>query len=111
MALMIGAMTIQGIAPGPRVMTQQPELFWGMIASMWVGNAMLLVINLPMIGLWVRLLNVPYRMLFPCILMLCSIGVYSGKTSTFAGGMDPPFGVLGSVFIKLASQPAPLRLG
>jgi putative tricarboxylic transport membrane protein len=111
MALMIGAMTIQGIAPGPRVMTQQPDLFWGMIASMWVGNAMLLVINLPMIGMWVKLLNVPYRMMFPCILMLCSIGVYSVNSSTFEVGLTALFGLLGYMFTKLGCEPAPLILG
>ena len=77
MALMVGAMTIHGIVPGPQVMTKQPELFWGMIASMWIGNLMLLVINLPLVGLWVRLLRVPYRMLYPAILIFCCIGVYS----------------------------------
>ena len=77
MALMVGAMTIHGIVPGPQVMTKQPELFWGLIASMWIGNLMLVVINLPLVGLWVRLLRVPYRMLFPAILIFCAIGVYS----------------------------------
>ncbi len=111
MALMIGAMTIQGIAPGPRVMTQQPDLFWGMIASMWLGNAMLLVINLPLIGMWVRLLNVPYRLLFPCILMLCCIGVYSVNSSTFEVGLTALFGLMGYGFSKLGCEPAPLILG
>ncbi len=77
MALMVGAMTIHGIVPGPQVMTKQPELFWGMIASMWLGNLMLLVINLPLVGIWVRLLRVPYRLLFPSIVMFCCIGIYS----------------------------------
>ena len=77
MALMIGAMMIQGIAPGPQVMTERPELFWGLVASMWVGNLMLLVLNLPLVGLWVRLLKVPYRLLFPSIFVFCCIGVYS----------------------------------
>src|SRR5258708_38069437 len=93
MALMIGAMTIQGIAPGPRVMTQQPELFWGMIASMWVGNAMLLVINLPMIGLWVRLLEVPYRMLFPSFLMQCSIGDDRGASFHIVAGNSAMYAI------------------
>src|SRR5581483_3814823 len=93
MALMIGAMTIQGIAPGPRVMTQQPDLFWGMIASMWVGNAMLVIINLPMIGMWVKLLKVPYRLLFPCILLLCGIGVYSLNSSPFEVAITALFGI------------------
>jgi putative tricarboxylic transport membrane protein len=111
MALMIGAMTIQGIAPGPRVMTQQPELFWGIIASMWIGNAMLVVINLPLIGIWVRLLRVPYRLLFPMILVLCGIGVYSLNSSSFEVGLTVMFGLLGYLFIKLGCEPAPMLLG
>jgi TctA family transporter len=111
MALMIGAMTIQGIAPGPRVMTQQPELFWGIIASMWIGNAMLVIINLPLIGIWVRLLKVPYRMLFPMIVVLCAIGVYSLNSSAFEVGMTALFGILGYLFYKLGCEPAPMLLG
>ena len=83
MALMVGAMTIHGIVPGPQVMTKQPELFWGMIASMWLGNLMLVVINLPLVGVWVKLLQVPYRLLFPAILIFCSIGVYSINNAPF----------------------------
>ena len=111
MALMIGAMMIQGIAPGPQVMTQQPELFWGIIASMWIGNLMLVVINLPMIGMWVQLLKVPYRLLFPSILLLCSIGVFSLNNSGFEVGLTALFGLLGYVFYKLGCEPAPLVLG
>ncbi len=111
MALMIGAMTIQGIAPGPRVMTQQPDLFWGIIASMWIGNAMLVIINLPLIGIWVRLLKVPYRLLFPMILVLCGIGVYSLNSSAFEVGLTVMFGLLGYLFIKLGCEPAPMLLG
>jgi TctA family transporter len=111
MALMIGAMTIQGIAPGPRVMTQQPELFWGIIASMWLGNLMLVIINLPLIGIWVRLLRVPYRMLFPMILILCAIGVYGINSSAFEVGMTVLFGILGYLFYKLGCEPAPMLLG
>jgi putative tricarboxylic transport membrane protein len=111
MALMIGAMTIQGIAPGPRVMTQQPELFWGIIASMWIGNAMLVIINLPLIGIWVRLLKVPYRLLFPMILVLCGIGVYSLNSSAFEVGLTVMFGLLGYLFVKLGCEPAPMLLG
>ena len=77
MALMVGAMTIHGIVPGPQVMQKQPELVWGMIASMWVGNLMLLIINLPLVGIWVRLLRVPYRLMFPSIVVFCAIGIYS----------------------------------
>ena len=111
MAIMVGAMTIQGIAPGPRVMTAQPELFWGIVASMWVGNLMLVVINLPMIGIWVRLLSVPYRLLFPSILMMCCIGVYSLNNSPTEVGLTALFGFLGYVFYKLGCEPAPFALG
>ena len=79
MALMIGALMIQGIQPGPQVMTKQPELFWGVIASMWIGNLMLIVINLPLIGIWVSLLRVPYRLLFPAIVLFCCIGTYQHR--------------------------------
>jgi TctA family transporter len=111
MALMIGAMMIQGISPGPQVMTQQPELFWGIITSMWLGNFMLVIINLPLIGIWVRLLKVPYRLLFPSILLFCVIGVYSLNNSTFEVALTALFGLLGYVFYKLGCEPAPLVLG
>jgi len=111
MALMVGAMTIQGIAPGPRVMTNQPDLFWGVIVSMWVGNAMLLVINLPLIGIWVQLLKVPYRMLFPCIVLICAIGGFSLNNSTYEIGMVGVFAVLGYFMRKVGCEPAPLALG
>jgi putative tricarboxylic transport membrane protein len=111
MALMVGAMTIQGIAPGPRVMTNQPELFWGIIASMWIGNAMLLVINLPLIGIWVQLLKVPYRMLFPCIVLICAIGGFSINNSTYEVGMVAVFGFFGYFMRKVGCEPAPLALG
>ncbi len=111
MALMIGAMMIQGIAPGPQVMTEKPQLFWGMIASMWVGNLMLVVLNLPMIGLWIKLLTVPYRILYPSILVFMAIGVYSLSNNPFDVLMMMLFGLLGYVFVKLACEPAPLLLG
>ncbi|MBX6425459.1 MAG: tripartite tricarboxylate transporter permease [Variibacter sp.] len=111
MALMMGAMMIQGIAPGAQVMNQRPELFWGLIASMWVGNAMLLVINLPLVGLWATLLKTPYRLLFPCILIFSCIGVYSLNTSAFEVLLTAFFGVVGYVFAKLDCEPAPLLLG
>jgi TctA family transporter len=111
MALMIGAMMIQGIAPGPQVMTERPQLFWGMIASMWVGNLMLVILNLPLIGLWVRLLAVPYRILYPAILLFCCIGVYSVNNQTFDILLTCLFGLLGYVCVKLACEPAPLILG
>jgi TctA family transporter len=110
MALMLGALTIQGIAPGPQVMTQRPELFWGLIASMWIGNAMLVVLNLPLIGLWVRLLRVPYRLLFPAILTFMAIGVYSVNNLDLDVYMTVMFGLLGYIFLKLRLEPAPLIL-
>ncbi len=108
---MIGAMMIHGIRPGPEVLDQKPELFWGLIASMWVGNAMLVIINLPLIGIWVRLLRVPYRLLFPAILLFSSIGVYSVHNSTFEVLLAAGFGVFGYVLAKLGCEPAPLALG
>ena len=95
MALMVGAMTIHGIVPGPQVMTKQPELFWGMIASMWLGNLMLVVINLPLVGVWVPLLRVPYRLLFPSIVVFCCIGVYSINNSPIDVVITALFGVVG----------------
>jgi putative tricarboxylic transport membrane protein len=110
MALILGALTIQGIAPGPQVMTQRPELFWGLIASMWIGNLMLLVLNLPLIGLWVKLLMVPYRLLFPAIMVFMGIGVYSVNNNAFDIFLAVLFGLLGYIFIKLKCEPAPLIL-
>nr|WP_123688836.1 tripartite tricarboxylate transporter permease [Stella humosa] len=111
MALMVGAMTIHGIVPGPGVIQQNPVLFWGMIASMWIGNLMLLVINLPLIGIWVQLLKVPYRLLFPAILLFCCIGVYSLNNSPVEVALVAAFGLLGYLFIKFGCEPAPLLLG
>ena len=111
MALMIGAMMIQGIAPGPQVMTERPQLFWGMIASMWVGNAMLVVLNLPLIGMWIKLLTVPYRILFPSILLFCTIGVYSVQNSAFDSILTALFGLFGYICVKTESEPAPMLLG
>ncbi|HEX2726470.1 MAG TPA: tripartite tricarboxylate transporter permease [Beijerinckiaceae bacterium] len=111
MALMVGAMTIHGIVPGPQVMTKSPNLFWGMIASMWVGNLMLLVINLPLIGLWVRLLKVPYRLMFPAILMFCCIGIYSINSLPTDVMWIAVFGVIGYALIRFGFEPAPLLLG
>jgi len=111
MALMVGAMTIHGIVPGPQVMTKQPELFWGLIASMWIGNLMLVVINLPLVGLWVRLLRVPYRMLFPAILIFCAIGVYSINNAPADAVMVAAFGLVGYWLVKHDFEPAPMLLG
>ncbi|WP_175426720.1 tripartite tricarboxylate transporter permease [Azospirillum brasilense] len=111
MALMIGAMTIHGITPGPQIMAKQPELFWGMIASMLIGNVILVILNLPMIGLWVRLLRVPYGYLFPAILVFCCIGTYTLNNSGFNVLLMALFGVLGYALRKLDCEPAPLMLG
>lgn len=111
MALMVGAMTIHNIQPGPQVMTSNPELFWGLIASMWIGNLMLVILNLPLIGIWIKLLTVPYRYLFPAIVLFCAIGVYSTNNNTFDIWMVAIFGVIGYIFIKLGCEPAPLLLG
>ena len=111
MAMMVGAMTIHNIQPGPQVMTSNPKLFWGLIASMWVGNLMLVVLNLPLIGIWIRLLSVPYRMLYPAILLFCAIGVYTVNNTSFDVMQTALFGALGVVFAKLDCEPAPLLLG
>ncbi|MBA4193341.1 MAG: hypothetical protein C0451_02100 [Comamonadaceae bacterium] len=111
MALMVGAMTIHNIQPGPQVMSSNPELFWGLIASMWIGNAMLVILNLPLIGIWIKLLTVPYRWLFPAIILFCAIGVYSTNNNNFDIWMVALFGLIGYGFIKLGCEPAPLLLG
>ncbi len=111
MALMVGAMTIHNIQPGPQVMTSNPQLFWGLIASMWLGNLMLVILNLPLIGMWIKLLTVPYRWLFPSIVLFCAIGVYSTNNNVFDIWMVAIFGVVGYAFIKLGCEPAPLLLG
>ena len=111
MALMVGAMTIHNIQPGPQVMTSNPELFWGLIVSMWIGNLMLVILNLPLIGIWIKLLSAPYRWLFPSIVLFCAIGVYSTNNTTFDIWMVGIFGFIGYLFIKLGTEPAPLLLG
>ncbi|MDO9088561.1 MAG: tripartite tricarboxylate transporter permease, partial [Burkholderiaceae bacterium] len=111
MALMVGAMTIHNIQPGPQVMTSNPQLFWGLIASMWIGNAMLIILNLPLIGMWIKLLTVPYRFLFPAIVLFCAIGVYSTNNNTFDIWLVAAFGFVGYLFLKLGAEPAPLLLG
>jgi TctA family transporter len=111
MALMIGALMIQGIAPGPQVMSEKPDLFWGLIASMWLGNAMLVVLNLPLIGMWVKLLTVPYRYLYPSILVFMTIGVYSLSNNPFDVLIMGIFGVVGYICSKLECEPAPMILG
>jgi TctA family transporter len=111
MALLVGAMSIFGVVPGPRIVEDQPQLFWGLVASMWIGNAMLLVINLPLIGLWVQLLRIPYRLLYPLILLLCCIGVYALNGSALEVGLMIGFGLLGYALLKLGFEPAPMLLG
>ena len=111
MALMVGAMTIHGVIPGPQVMTKNPSLFWGMIASMWIGNLMLLIINLPLVGLWVRLLKVPYRLMFPAILLFCCIGIYSINNNPGDVMLTAFFGAAGYALYKFGFEPAPLLLG
>jgi putative tricarboxylic transport membrane protein len=111
MALMVGAMTIKGIQPGPQVMTSNPELFWGLIASMWVGNAMLVILNLPLIGIWIKLLTLPYRFLFPAIVVFCGIGLYTLNNNAFDVYMAAVFTLVGYTFHKLGCEPAPLLLG
>lgn len=111
LAMMAGAMMIHGIQPGPRVISSNPSLFWGVIASMWVGNLMLLVLNLPLIGIWVRVLSVPYRFLYPAILLFCCVGIYAVNNNTFDVGLTALLGLLGYVFLRLDCEPAPLILG
>ena len=111
MALMIGALIIQGITPGPNVVTDEPALFWGLIVSMWVGNLMLVLLNLPLIGMWVKMLTIPYHLLFPAIIAFCCIGVYSVNNNPFDVYAMALFGVIGYLFIKLDFEPAPLLLG
>jgi TctA family transporter len=111
MALMIGAMIIHGVAPGPGVMTTNPELFWGLIASMWLGNVMLVILNLPLIGIWVALLKVPYTVLFPAIIVFCCIGVYSVNNSAFEVYEIAASGLIGYFLIKIKCEPAPFIIG
>jgi TctA family transporter len=111
MALMIGALIIQGVQPGPTVITDQPLVFWGVIVSMWIGNLFLVILNLPMIGLWVRMITLPYHFLYPVILVFCAIGVYSMNNSTFDVYLMALFGLLGYLFARLECEPAPMLLG
>ena len=111
MALMIGAMIIQGIQPGPSVVTQQPALFWGLVVSMWIGNLMLLVLNLPLIGIWVKMLSVPYNLLYPAIIVFCAIGAFSLSNTTFDIYFMAVFGVIGYILRKLDAEPTPMLLG
>jgi putative tricarboxylic transport membrane protein len=111
MALMLGALTIQGIQPGPEVMTTRPELFWGLIASMWIGNAMLVILNLPMIGIWVKLLSLPYRFLYPAILLFCVIGIYSTNNNAVLMVFAAGFTIFAYILVRFGCEPAPMILG
>jgi len=111
MALMVGAMTIHNIQPGPQVMTSNPALFWGLIASMWIGNMMLIILNLPLISMWVQLLKIPYRFMYPAILVFCCIGVYTVNNTVFDVYVTAAFGIVGYLFTKLGCEPPPLLLG
>src|SRR5690606_17097823 len=111
MAMMVGALILHGVTPGPNIITTEPALFWGLIASMWIGNAMLVVLNLPLIGIWVKLLSVPYRLLFPVIVALCCIGVYTVNSSLFDVTIMMACGVAGYLLLKLGCEPTPLLLG
>jgi TctA family transporter len=111
MALMLGAMLVQGIAPGPRMLTDHPDVFWGLLASMWLGNLMLLVLNLPLVGVWIKLLTIPYRILVPAILVFCCIGVYSVNNAAFDVVLAAGFGALGYAFSLMRCQPMPLIVG
>src|SRR4030042_1848133 len=111
MALMLGALMIHGITPGPQVMIAKPDLFWGLIASMWIGNLMLVVLNLPLVGIWVSLLKVPYRLLFPAIMVFSAIGIYGMNKASFDVYLAALFGVLGIVWRRLECSPIPMMLG
>jgi TctA family transporter len=111
MALMAGALIIHDIQPGPQIMTQTPDLFWGLIASMWIGNVALVILNLPLIGIWIRLLKVPYRLLYPMIILCCTIGAFSSNNNMFDVWVAIAFGFFGYIFTKLECEPAPLLLG
>lgn len=111
MALMAGAMMIHGITPGPQFITDQPTLFWSVIASMWIGNIMLLALNLPLVGVWVQLLRIPYRLLYPVIIMFCCIGIYSVASSSFDIFTAALFGLIGFALVAYDYEPAPLLMG
>ncbi len=111
MGMMASVMIMQVILPGPGVMVERPSLFWGLIASMWIGNLMLVILNLPLIGIWVRLLLIPYKFLFPAILVFCSVGIFTTNNSTFDLYVMVAFGLVGYVLMKLDCEPAPLLLG
>jgi putative tricarboxylic transport membrane protein len=107
----MGAMVIAGIVPGPQVIAREPNVFWGLVASMWIGNLMLVILNLPLVGLWVKLLTIPYKVLFPAIITFASIGVYTVSSNPFHLYAFAFFGALGYLLVRLRAEPAPLLLG
>ena len=111
MALMLAALSIQGVTAGPQIMIEHPDLFWGVVSSMWLGNLMLLVLNLPLVGIWIRLLMIPYRLLYTAVIVLCCIGIYTIKNSPFDVGMAAVLGLVGYAFTRLDCPPAPLIIG
>ena len=111
MALMLGALTIQGITPGPQVMRDHPELFWGLVASMWIGNCLLVILNLPLVGMWIQLLKIPYRWLYPSILVFACVGVFTVNNSPLDLALAALFGLMGYVFLKLGLELSPFILG
>jgi TctA family transporter len=111
MALLLGALTIQGIVPGPQLISQHPDVFWGLVASFWVGNIMLVVLNVPMIGIWVKMLTIPYRYLYPSALFFICIGVYSTNNDFFQVGETVVIGIFGYILLQLGFHPAPILLG
>ena len=111
MALLLGALVIKGIQPGPQLITEHPDIFWGLIASFWIGNVLLIVLNVPLIGVWVRMLRVPYRLLYPSALFFIAVGVYSTHNSLFEVAEVAVFGVIGAIFLALDFPAAPMVLG
>src|SRR6185437_16619296 len=111
MALLLGALIIQGIQPGPALISEHPDIFWGLIASFWIGNILLVLLNIPLIGIWVKLLAIPYRYLYPSALFFICIGVYAARNDMFPVGETLAIGILGYVLLRLGFHPAPILLG
>jgi TctA family transporter len=111
MALLLGALIIQGIVPGPQLISQHPDIFWGLVASFWIGNILLVLLNVPLIGVWVKMLAIPYRYLYPSALFFVCIGVYAANNDMFQVGETLVIGVLGYILLRLDFHPAPILLG
>jgi TctA family transporter len=111
MALILGALIIKGVQPGPQLITEHPDIFWGLVASFWIGNFLLVLLNVPMIGVWVRMLQVPYKYLYPAAIFFICVGVYSTKSSLFDVGEVAVFGILGAIFLSLDFPVSPIVLG